>query len=149
MTSDSLISFQAIVRAEDGTHLALSQPGLEQIRRFHGLDDTPATLRAHAANWRHPNRWCRERGHFPSNGSRVLEAVVGNYLTDIHDADAISMLRRPVAIVVRRARLAQVLFDTKHPDIRESLRGTARTSTRGLRQATALATLDIQKLVNA
>ena len=68
---------------------------------------------------------CRERGHCPSNGSRVLETGFGNYLGDIPDAHAISTLRRPAAAPIRQARLAQAQSDTKHADIREMLHGAA------------------------
>lgn len=52
-----------------------------------------------------------------------LETIVGSYISAIHERAVMSTLRRRVAAIVRQARLARVPFDTKHPDIREVLRG--------------------------
>lgn len=146
----SLLPFRPLVLDADGGSIVPRPTGQsEGTRKLRALADAPATLRAYAADWRHFGLWCHEHGRRPFDGTEPLETIVGDYLAAIHETLAISTLRRRVAAIVRQARLAQVPFDTKHPDIREVLRGAANATRRELRQAAALTTLDIQKLVAA
>lgn len=145
-----LIPFRTLVLDEDGATLVpRSQPTSERARQFRAQADAPATVRAYAADWRQFERWCREHGHAPFRDMAPLEPVVGEYLASIGTAQAMSTLRRSVAAIVRQARLARVPFDTKSPDIREVLRGIGNIHRRDPRQAAALTTPEIQKLVRA
>ncbi len=148
-SSGDLIPFQPLVLDEDGTALVPRPRGpSEEARKLRALADAPATLRAYAADWRHFGVWCRSGGRQPLADLEPLETIVGDYLA-AHEGQAISTLRRRVAAIVRQARIARLPFDTKHPHIRDVLRGAANKSTRDLRQAAALTTPDIQKLVDA
>ncbi len=93
-----------------------------------------------------------DAGALNNGASRLIKprrwGGIGDYLAAIHKNLAIASLRRRVAAIVRQARFVQVSFDTKHPDIREVLRCAPNAIPRDLRQAAALTTLDIQKLVD-
>ncbi|WP_284948246.1 hypothetical protein [Acidisoma cladoniae] len=49
--------------------------------------------------------------------------VVGAYLADAGRGYALSTLRRRVAAIARAHRIAKQPLDTRHPAIRETLRG--------------------------
>ncbi len=143
-----LIPFRTLVLDEDGATLVpRPRPASERAQQFRAQADAPATVRAYAADWRHFERWCREHGQQPFGGSAPLEPVVGDYLASLGTTQAMSTLRRRVAAIVRQARLARVPFDTKSPEIREVLRGIGHAHRRDPRQAAALTTPEIQKLV--
>ena len=145
-----LIPFRTLVLDHDSAALVLRpRPTSERARQFRAQADAPATVRAYAADWLHFERWCREHGHAPFRDAAPLEPVVGEYLASIGTTQAMSTLRRRVAAIVRQARLARVPFDSKSPDIREVLRGIGNTHRRDPRQAAALTTPEIQKLVRA
>lgn len=144
-----LIPFRPLVLDQDGVTLVPRPAGQsEEAKKLRALADAPATLRAYAADWRHFGAWCRESGFRPLDGTEAMEGIVGEYLT-AHQEQAVSTLRRRVAAIIRQARLARLPFDAKHPHIREALRGAANIPGRELRQAAALTTPDIQKLVDA
>ncbi len=143
-----LVPFRTLVLDEDSATLVpRPRPASERARQFRAQADAPATVRAYAADWRHFERWCRAHGQQPFGGAAPLEPVVGDYLASLGTTQAMSTLRRRVAAIVRQARLARVPFDTKSPEIREVLRGIGHAHRRDPRQAAALTTPEIQKLV--
>ena len=73
--------------------------------------------------------------------------LVGDYLADLGEGYAKATLRRKVAAITRAARQAGNPLDTRHPSIRDVLRGIGRTHGSPPKRAQALATEDIQKLV--
>jgi integrase len=73
--------------------------------------------------------------------------IVGAYLADAGRGYALSTLRRRVAAIARAHRIAKQPLDTRHPAIRETLRGIARTHGEPPRRSAALATAEIKRLL--
>ncbi|MGI4939571.1 MAG: hypothetical protein ACRYHQ_03200 [Janthinobacterium lividum] len=139
-SSGDLVPFRAVVLDGDTcTLVRLPADTSERARGFRAQADAPATLRAYAADWR----------RHPVGGDEALEPTVGEYLASIGPTQAMSILRRQVGAIVRQARLAQVPFEAGNPHIREMLRGIARKHPGDKRQAAALTTPEIRKLVLA
>jgi len=86
--------------------------------------DAPATVRAYTADWTHFSQWCRARGVKPMPAPPSL---VGEYLADLGEGYAKATLRRKVAAIARACRLAGQPLDTRHPAVRDVLRGINRT----------------------
>ena len=149
-SSGDLIPFRPVVLDGDTCTLVRLPAGTsERARGFRAQADAPATVRAYAVDWRHFLAWCQDQHRQPFGGDEALELIVGEYLSSIGPTQAMSTLRRRVAAIVRQARLAQVPFDTGSPHVRETLRGIARKHTGDKRQAAALTTPEIRKLVLA
>jgi len=106
--------------------------------------DSPATVRAYTADWTHFSQWCRARGVKPMPASPSL---VGEYLADLGEGYARATLRRKVAAVARACRLGGQPLDTRHPAIRDVLRGINRTHGSPAKRAQALDIDDLQRLV--
>ena len=75
--------------------------------------------------------------------------VVGAYLAAAGEGYALPTLRRRVAAIARACGVAGHPLDTKHPAIRETLRGMARKHGTPARRAAALTTTEIRKLSRA
>jgi integrase len=106
--------------------------------------DAPATVRAYTADWKHFSVWCLTRGLI---AIPTRPELVGDYLADLGEGYARATLRRKVAAIARAGRLAGRPLDTRHPSIRDVLRGIGRTHGGPPKRAQALATEEIQKLV--
>jgi len=106
--------------------------------------DAPATVRAYTADWKHFSLWCAAREIAPMPASPTL---VGDYLSDLGEGYARSTLRRKVAAITRANRHAGHPLDTRHPSIRDVLRGIGRTHGSPPKRAQALATEEVQRLV--
>ncbi len=106
--------------------------------------DSPATVRAYTADWTSFSQWCRVRGVKPMPASTSL---VGEYLADLGEGYARATLRRKVAAIARACRLAGQPLDTRHPAIRDVLRGINRTHGSPAKRAQALDIDDLQRLV--
>ncbi len=104
----------------------------------------PSTVRAYTTDWKHFSVWCLTRGliAIPARPDQV-----GDYLADLGEGYARATLRRKVAAIARASRLAGHPLDTRHPSIRDVLRGIGRTHGGPPKRAQALATEEIQKLV--
>ena len=108
--------------------------------------DAPSTVRAYTADWTHFSQWCAAREISPMPASPTL---VGDYLSDLGEGYARSTLRRKVAAIARANRHAGHPLDTRHPSIRDVLRGIGRTHGSPPKRAQALATEEVQRLVAA
>jgi integrase len=75
--------------------------------------------------------------------------VVGAYLAAAGEGYAMPTLRRRVAAIARACGVAGHPLDTKHPAIRETLRGIARRHGSPARRAAALTTAEIRRLGRA
>ena len=73
--------------------------------------------------------------------------TVGAYLAAAGLGYALPTLRRRVAAIARAHRIAKQPLDTRHPAIRETLRGIARTHGEPARRSAALTTDEIRRLV--
>ncbi len=137
----------AVRRADDAEPLTLrAARSVARSQRYQSAADAPATLRAYKADLANFKAWCRERRLEPMPS---MPEVVGAYLADAGRGYALSTLRRRVAAIARAHRIAQQPLDTRHPAIRETLRGIARTHGEPPRRSAALTTAEIRRLVSA
>lgn len=119
---------------------------LAKSQAYQNAADAPATLRAYATDLEHYQAWCDTYGFSPMPAA---PETVGAYLAAAGEGYALPTLRRRVAAVARACGLAGHPLDTKHPAIRETLRGIARRHGTPPRRAAALTTPDIRKLSRA
>src|SRR5271154_2974350 len=108
--------------------------------------DAPATLRAYAADLANYKAWCERHGFEPMPAT---PEVVGAYLAAAGEGYALPTLRRRVAAIARACGVAGHPLDTKHPAIRETLRGIARKHGAPARRSAAITTTEIRKLSRA
>jgi integrase len=116
---------------------------LARSQVYQSAADAPATLRAYKADLANFKAWCLERKLDPMP---AMPEIVGAYLADAGRGYALSTLRRRVAAIARAHRIAKQPLDTRHPAIRETLRGIARTHGEPPRRSAALATAEIRRL---
>jgi hypothetical protein len=116
----------AVRRADEaGPPLSLRMArSLARSQVYQSAADAPATLRAYKADLANFKAWCLERKLDPMPAT---PEIVGAYLADAGRGYALSTLRRRVAAIARAHRIAKQPLDTRHPAIRETLRGIART----------------------
>ena len=108
--------------------------------------DAAGTRRVYASDWRHFNAWCLEAGFAPLPAS---PAAIAAYLAAGARLYALSTLRRRLAAIGRVHREARLVFDGRDPAIRNALRGIARAHALPPRQAAALTTPEIRRLVRS
>lgn len=119
---------------------------LAKAQAYQDAADAPATLRAYASDLKNYEAWCAR------NGLMALPAspeVVGAYLAAAGEGYAMQTLRRRVAAISRASGVVGHPLDTKHPAIRETLRGIARTHGSRGRRSAALTTNELRKLSRA
>ena len=104
----------------------------------------PATLRAYRAAWRHFCRWCDEAGWpaLPADPETVAA-----YLASLSATHTSSTLVQRLAALSRAHRLAGLPWPSAHPAIRNTLRGIQRKHGRPTKQAGALMTDELTRLV--
>ena len=132
----------------DGTKppTARAAIALAKSQAYQDAADAPATLRAYAADLANYKAWCERHGFVPMPAK---PEVVGAYLAAAGEGYAAPTLRRRVAAIARACGVAGHPLDTKHPAIRETLRGIGRKHGAPARRSAALTTTEIQKLSRA
>src|SRR5271155_4930838 len=119
---------------------------LAKSQAYQDAADAPSTLKAYATDLANYTAWC------VANGLDAMPAspqVVGAYLAAAGEGYAVPTLRRRVAAIARACGVAGHPLDTKHPAIRETLRGIGRKHGTPSRRAAALTTAEIRKLSRA
>ncbi|HME23051.1 MAG TPA: tyrosine-type recombinase/integrase [Acetobacteraceae bacterium] len=119
---------------------------LAKSQAYQDAADAPATLRAYTADVAHFEAWCGKHGF---TSMPAPPHVVGAYLAAAGEGYALPTLRRRVAAIARACRVAGHPLDTKHPAIRETLRGIGRKHGTPPRRAAALTIAEIRKLSRA
>jgi len=119
---------------------------LAKSQAYQDAADAPATLRAYATDLANYSAWCAQHGF---TAMPATPEVIGAYLAAAGDGYALPTLRRRVAAIVRACRIAGFPLDTKHPAIRETLRGIGRKHGTPARRSAALTTSHIRKLAAA
>lgn len=116
---------------------------LAKSQSYQDAADAPATIRAYASDVKNYEAWCAQSRltAFPATPE-----VVGAYLAAAGEGYAMQTLRRRVAAVSRASAIAGHPLDTKHPAIRETLRGIARVHGSRGRKAAALTTSELKSL---
>jgi integrase len=119
---------------------------LAKSQAYQDAADAPATLRAYTADLANYKAWCARHGFAPMPAT---PEVVGAYLAAAGEGYALPTLRRRVAAIARACGVAGHPLDTKHPAIRETLRGIGRKHGAPPRRSAALATAEVKKLSRA
>jgi integrase len=132
-------------RAEAEPALTLKAArSLARSQSYQSAADAASTRRAYKADLANFKAWCVERDLDPMPST---PEIVGAYLADAGRGYALSTLRRRVAAIARAHRMTKQPLDTRHPAIRETLRGIARTHGEPPRRSAALMTEDIKRLL--
>jgi integrase len=105
---------------------------------------SPATLRAYAADWEDFRAWCHNR---KISALPTEPATVAAYLASMAISHAGPTLRRRVAAIGRAHRMKGLPWDATHPAIRDTLSGILRRHGTPPRQAAAIGTAEIRRLV--
>jgi integrase len=118
---------------------------MAKSKTYQATTDAPATLRAYKTDLENFNAWCLAHGFA---AMPAVPETVGAYLAAAGLGYALPTLRRRVAAIARAHRIARHPLDTRHPAIRETLRGIGRTHGVPARRSAALTTADIRRLVS-
>ena len=129
---------EAVEPTEAGT------AALEAARDFAREALSAATLRAYAADWAHYTQWCRAAGWPPLPAA---PAGVAAYLAAMARTHGRATIRRRLVAIGQRHKLAGAEWIPSHPLIRATLRGMFRRHGAPARQAAALTTAEVRKLV--
>lgn len=116
---------------------------LAKSRAYQDAADAPATLRAYQADYARFAAWCEHHGFA---AMPAAPETVGAYLAAAGEGYAMPTLRRRVAAIARACGIAGHPVDTRHPAIRETLRGIARKHGQPARRSAALTTDEIRQL---
>lgn len=116
---------------------------LARSQAYQDAADAPSTLKAYAADLAHYKAWCERYGFA---AMPAVPEVVGAYLAAAGEGYAMPTLRRRVAAIARACGVAGHPLDSKHPAIRETLRGIGRKHGSPARRAAALTTAEVQRL---
>ncbi len=116
---------------------------MAKAQAYQDAADAPATLRAYASDLKNFEAWCARHG---MTALPATPQVVGAYLAAAGEGYAMQTLRRRVAAIARASGVTGNPLDTKHPAIRETLRGIGRTHGSRGRRSAALTTAELKKL---
>ena len=119
---------------------------MTKAQAYQDAADAPSTLRAYASDLRNYQAWCTQHGMM---ALPATPEVVGAYLAAAGEGYAMQTLRRRVAAIARASGVAGHPLDTKHPAIRETVRGIGRTHGSRGRRSAALTTTELKKLSQA
>jgi integrase len=124
-------------------HGARAALALAKAQAYQDAADAPSTLRAYASDLKTYQAWCARHSLV---ALPATPEVVGAFLAAAGEGYAMQTLRRRVAAIARASGVAGHPLDTKHPAIRETLRGISRTHGSRGRRAAALTTAELRKL---
>jgi len=116
---------------------------LAKSQAYQDAADAPATLRAYATDLANYRTWCERYGF---DQMPATPEVAGAYLAAAGEGYALPTLRRRVAAIARACGIDGHPLDTKHPAIRETLRGITRKHGAPARRAAALTTAEVRRL---
>jgi integrase len=106
----------------------------------------PETRRAYAADWRAWTEWCRQAGSAPLPAD---PAAVAAYLAWLAPRYSRAALERRLAAIGHAHRLRQLAWSAGHPVLRATLRGIHRQHGSARRQAAALTSAELRRLIQA
>lgn len=104
----------------------------------------PETLRAYATDWADFLAWCHAAG---CEALPAPPAAVAAYLASLARTHSRSALDRRLAAIGHQHRLRELEWSAGHPAIRTTLRGIRRQHGSRTRQAAALTSVELRKLV--
>ncbi len=117
---------------------------LAKSQAYQDAADSPSTLRAYTSDLLNYTAWCKSAGLI---AMPATPEIVGAYLAAAGEGYAMPTLRRRVAAIARACGVAGHPLDTKHPAIRETLRGVGRKHGSSARRSAALTTTEVTRLV--
>ena len=104
----------------------------------------PETLRAYATDWDAFTAWCRQAGCTPLPAEPTAVAA---YLAACAPGYSRAALARRLAAIGYQHRLRDLPWSASHPAIRTTLRGIFRRHGSARRQAAALPSAELRRLV--
>lgn len=116
---------------------------MAKAKTYQDAADAPSTLRAYASDLKNYEAWCARHG---MTAMPATPDVVGAYLAAAGEGYSMQTLRRRVAAIARASGVNGHPLDTKHPAIRETLRGIGRTHGSRGRRSAALTTSELKAL---
>src|SRR5271163_3778681 len=119
---------------------------IAKSQAYQDAADAPSTLRAYTADLANYEAWCKKHSFEPMPAT---PEIVGAYLAAAGEGYALPTLRRRVAAIARACGVAGHPLDTRHPAIRETLRGIGRKHGSPSRRAAAITTAEVRKLCRA
>lgn len=130
-----------------GAALALLQAraAAEAARDYAGQALSEATLRAYRSDWAQFREWCESCALTPLPAE---PSTVGGYLAAMALAHSRATLRRRLVAIGQVHRMTGHVWSASHPAIRNTLRGILRRHGAPARQAAALTTVDLRRLVS-
>src|ERR1700677_4371613 len=126
--------------------MARAAIAIAKSQAYQDAADAPSPLRAYTADLANYEAWCERHGFEPMPAT---PEIVGAYLAAVGEGYALPTLRPRLAAIARACGVAGHPLDTKHPAIRETLRGIGRKHGTPARRAAALTTAEIKKLGRA
>jgi hypothetical protein len=105
----------------------------------------PETLRAYAADWAHFSTWCASAGCEPLP---TPPTAVAAYLATMAGLYSRSALERRLAAIGHQHRLRGLDWSAGHPAIRTTLRGIYRQHGSRRRQAAALTSVELTRIIH-
>src|ERR1700753_3205975 len=116
---------------------------LAKSQAYQDAADAPATLRAYATDLANYKAWCERHGFEPM---LTPPEIVGASRGAAAEAIAPPPRRGRVAAIARACGVAGHPLDTKHPAIRETLRGIARKHGAPARRSAALTIAEVRRV---
>ena len=123
-----------------------ARTAMAMAKAYQDAADAPSILRAYASDVKNFEAWCARHG---MTALPATPEVVGAYLAAAGEGYAMQTLRRRVAAIARASGVAGHPLDTKHPAIRETLRGIGRIHGSRGRRLAALTTVELKRLSQA
>ncbi|MCO6417954.1 site-specific integrase [Siccirubricoccus sp. KC 17139] len=136
----------AVTPTQPSPILPAAAEALAAARAYAGDALAPETRRAYAADWAHFTAWCQQAGCAPLPAE---PAAVAAYLAALAPLYSRAALERRLAAIGQAHRLRELPWSAGHPAIRSTLRGIHRTHRRRPRQAAALTSAELRRLVAA
>ena len=120
---------------------------VRQVRDFVAAASAPATRRAYSSDWRQFEGWCEAQAMV---SLAATPAVVACYVADQAGAGKkVSMLERALVAIARAHQLANLSDPTRHPVVRETMKGIRRRKSTTQKKAEPLLFESLKTVVAA
>jgi integrase len=144
MTQDMTSDEGAVAVIDSG---ALARPNAAaQAKAYAQAAMAPNTSRAYRTDWADFQGWCDA---VPTGALPATPVIVGTYLADRAETLAVATLERRLAAVATAHRLAGHQLDTRHPAIRDVMRGIRNIHGTAQRGAAPATTVVIKAMVDS
>lgn len=118
---------------------------VRQVQEYVAAASAPATRRAYSSDWRQFETWCQAQSLVALSAT---PAVVACYVADQAEAGKkVATLQRALVAIARAHQLANTNDPTKHPVVRETMKGIRRRWATAQKQAEPLLFEALTKVV--